>query len=427
MTLHNSRPVTRADFAGWGAFVLPVAEIVQSVCLNTPDGAGLVAANPGLLPQSVQRIFSAKSVPLATATSAVARELDPETLALVLSKERRATVVEALLRHNSLPFAAQEKLATRPSEGLARALLAWDGLDESFRRPLAVKVGGRDLLREMAFSGSSVYGDDEILALVDLYDSVRPSVRRGELSFLIQTLFSRRPGLVPEVVTKKVVSERSRFLYALASSDLSDDGVWALAHVAALDPELDRHALQVNRHVVRRLISNPRTPLLLADALVERTAGTRAGFDAESARVTRGKAAAITADPASCSGEELQRFLQFTEPRPGWFSSPWVAFRLLCNPLLTGFQRTHLESRVARSFPGRLLDLVGSDLVDAGVVLDRSSVSRNAPRREDPRKELFDSASDALGANRQAWEVFLSLVDEFDGEFEELLGVSCQV
>jgi hypothetical protein len=427
-TYHGRFPLTRRDIGRWGGFDPAVASVVQSVLLSAPNGQEILAENPALLVESIRRIFAKNPVPLKTAIGVASRELDPDTLSVVLAKERRSTVVEAVLTHNRLPIEIQRVLATKPSDGLARTLLSWDGLDSSLRPALAAKAGGRALLEEMAFAELSCYSDDEVLELFRSYDAVRPKASRGQLAFMLQTLFSRRPELVERVLTLKGVSERSRLLYAMASSDLSFEGVCAVANAVALDQEHDKFTIRQNRYAIRRLIENPRTPLFVADLLVERAKGTNAGFDAETARLIRGKADALSGDPAQAAPEAVQRFQQFTEPRSGWFSSPWVVFRLLLNPQLTGLSRTHLESRAARAFPSRFRELVEPELQRCGVTLEAIPVlNLNRARPDSTGADVFARLAEDLGTNRQAWEVFLSLVDEFEGGFEELLEIAREV
>lgn len=166
-----------------------------------------------------------KNLPAVESASLVDRDLDPDQVELVLSSERRGSVLLSLFRNKQLDRDQQEKcLKVATGSTFASTVMSSGNLDESVLKIAAAKLDGVPRL-EWCASHLSDFDDDQLYDVIETVSSSGLAVRDMR-SFNIVTakLFAARPHLVGKFASSESIP--APLLTTLASSRFLTDLDW---------------------------------------------------------------------------------------------------------------------------------------------------------------------------------------------------------
>lgn len=440
--------LSRAILASNSGLPPDVAETCQRILALREDMHPWLATNPELS-ATVWRTLWGKTRPeTVIAQGLVARELDAAQRHVVITKENRVGVLKTFIAHNELTLEEQKLLSGKANA--AATLLEQPWLDPSLRKPLARKVGGLELLREMALSPESAFTADELRELVLSYPSWAATgndPRKGakDRNRYLRILFGRYPALVSTTVehlvdTAEVTGSLARceqdLLTAIAgSAHLNGDAARKIAGIESGNCTFDGKTFDERYYCLLALVNNPRCPRSVVEA-VRDTARARSKGDThlfQTAADRRSTRADVTEPFSSMSNPEtLDWVIRRALPYQGEDSSrparPIELIELGKNPNLDERQRASVRNAIASHVEHELIahdEALVKALWPEGYNFHRATA---APRRHHGTpmhvQEAFALSASRLGNDVVRWETLIGLLDDYDGNFEELVSLS---
>jgi hypothetical protein len=379
----------------------------------------------------------------------VGRTLDAAQRNVVITKENRVGVLRIFVAHNELTLEEQKLLSGKANA--AAALLEQPWLEQTFRKPLAKKVGGIALLREIALASTGVFTDEELVELISTYPvwvSTSSDLRRGakDRNRFLRILFGRRPGLIGPVLDAVLGAgsttnlspgrhEQDILTSIAGSAHLDGDAALRIAGMEDGKSALTRADLDALHYCLLALVNNPRCPLGVVEAIgnastEQRSNGAYVYQDVARRRSERpeilGTFTEIT-DPETL-GWLIRRSLPYhgeESSRPG---RPVELVELAKNPNLIPEQLDSLRSAVEREVE---IELIAQDVELLGVLWPEGGhpVAETSPVRGHSGaplqvQEAFTLGVERLGDDPVRWETLIGLLDDYDGTFEELVALS---
>lgn len=440
--------ISRALLASNPGLPADAAEICQRVLAMREDMHPWLAANPEITVPVWYTLWGKTRPEAAIAQGLVARELDSAQRNVVITKENRVGVFKTFITHNKLTLEEQKLLSGKANA--AAALLEQPWLDPSLRKPLARKIGGLELLREMTLAPEGAFTADELRELILSYPawaSPNNDPRKGakERNRYLRILFGRRIELIGPVVEhllgrantgEPLARCEQDLLTAIAgSAHLDGEAATKIAGIESGNCTLDGKTFDERYYCLLALVNNPRCPRTLVEAVRDaaraRSKGTTSLFhDAVERRASRPdvtEAFSLMSDPETLAWV-LRRALPYRGEDNNRPARPIELIELGKNPNLDERQRTSVRNALIENVENELLEH-DADLVAA--LWPNGYTFRQAPPSQrryygapNHVQEAFKLSATQLGVDPVRWETLIGLLDDYDGTFEELVSLS---
>jgi hypothetical protein len=433
--------ISRATLASNAGLPAQAAEICQRILATREDMHPWLSTNPDLSPE-VWRILWGKNRPEAeVAQGLVSRELGATQRNVVITKENRIGILRAFVQHNVLTAEEQQLLSGKTNA--AAALIEQEWLEPSLRKPLARRIGGLVLLKEMTLASRGVFTDEELGELLASYPtwiSSHVDLRRGakDRNRYLRILFGRHPRLVDVVLDAEIPEGRhlqDLLTSAAGSAYLSPPAAERIAGITDDRCTLTREALEERHYCLLALLNNPRCPQRVIDAVAATSAKCGGNGDwmlRDAATRRREKPELVEefeeiSDPVTLDWV-VRRSLPYRGDESSRPARPVELLALLKNPHLTPAQTTFIKDAIRRDVEEELIrqdEVVVTKLYD-GVVPRQGTAQVGHRQAGTPMhiQEAFDFAAARLGTDPVRWETLIGLADDYDGTFEELVALS---
>lgn len=414
----------RSDLAAWHLFTPEVKELVDEVLLNHPDALESLAGNPTRSPKVFPAIYGKKLPSADIARTAVSHRLEASEATAVVSRERRVTVVETFLHYNDVDDALLRVLTEKANPAIAREILRLcENLPAAMRPVLARKAGGLDLLRECSYGSVEHFDDAMVLEVLSEDSSFNyAGAKPMHIRNVLQVLFSRRPSLAAPALGVVAPSGRETTLVSVAGSS----NITAEAAEAAAVMTQNVGSGWYVREAVLALVRNP----FVTDeavAIIENGPHKdlhglrRAIYNRNGVLKVSLRNAATPQDIALAVGYFTGRH---------WETSLWATVEILGNPNIPAAKLTDVRNTASWRIRGAFRRAFREELLAVGleVAAPRTLSAPRTPR--EPAPELvaeMSSVVELLGTDRQAWETFAGLLNEFEGSLSELAGIAASV
>lgn len=411
--------ITRKTIAEFGGTAPEAAEACQQALLHRKETWEFLACNPNLTPATWKRLWGNSKPSAAVAKTLVGRELPRDLRAVVIAKETRVSVLNVLIEHNTLDVDEQSALLDK--ELACEELLKQSWFAAELRKRAALTAGGAALLHELAYSPAEMFTEDEVEDLMVHQHRwsgflSRPSAQNARA---MRVLFGRRPEAGRGLL--KGAAPRSEMLTALAgSANLTAEQAAAIAKVNADVCSLSTTEAEDLRYCLMALVANPRCPLAVVRALmaalplnrdISQSAGRR--LDKEAVYGSLGELS---------DHEQIDWVLNRACPASGSFGyrqgRPIELVELAGNPNLDQAQKDRLSKALVEEIEPELLVLHPELGISPPV---QTRLVKSEPALPQWYVRAMEFASERLGEDAQKWETLIGLVDDFDGNFEELV------
>jgi hypothetical protein len=317
-------------------------------------------------------------------------------------------------------------------------LLAQRWFHRDLRKPVALRVKGLQLLEDLAYAPLDTYSDAEVKTLLLSYGQWIDLGTRGRQMrtryALLRVLFGRRPSTI-DVLFDPTMPDGSPLndllTSAAGSANVSAEQSRLIAKVAADGSSaLDSEDIARLSYCLLALLANPRCPHDVAKALLESKV-TATGDIRSAARrrlegpVLSGPLSAIT------DGEPISWLVRRSLPRSGDYgyrpARPIELLELAQNPHLPAELIGAVTHSVGSDIDARLLDEHRSAIEalhpDAELPTDDDEFKPVAQNSSTPQyvQDALELAARRLGTDPVRWETLIGLVDDYEGEFSELV------
>ena len=399
---------SRNHMASYEGFPSAVAVHVHNALMRYPNAISTLASNGSISGELWLTLWGPKRPSVSLAKSLVSRDLNAALRKHVIEKETRSTVLGEFVKYNELT--KDEQLHLIAAGTAQEALLAAPWLASDLRVAMVLKVGGEALLQQIAVLPVDNYSDDfvssHIIANMTEY-AHKPS--KG-ISRNLKLIFGRRP----EVINKVMPYAKRNVLTAMAgSANITENMCEKLINYQTGVVSLSQEEVRENTYMYQALVANPRTPLHVVQAMTKAASGNGDLYRSIHKRGTNvhvsGRYEDVS-DPAA-----LDRLLsRACESRGRDFYSaprPIELLALSANPHLSAVQR----AKVTESINILDLDILSGDPVSA---LPAKSVSSYSSTYAVPE---YDLAARVLGDTKIYWEVLVSMLEDYQGSFLELI------
>lgn len=399
---------SRIHMASYEGFPSAVAVHVHSALMRYPYTMSTLASNSTISGELWLTLWGPKRPYVALAKSLVSRDLDAALRKHVIEKETRSTVLGEFVKYNELT--KDEQLHLIAAGTAQEALLNAPWLASDLRVAMVTKVGGEALLQQIAVLPVCTYSNnfvsDHIMANMTEYAS-KPS--KG-ISRNLKLIFGRRP----EVIDKVMPYAKRNVLTAMAgSANITENMCEKLVNYQNGTVSLTQEEVRENTYMYQAIVANPRTPLHVVHAMVKAASGNGDLYRSIRKRGTNAHVSGRyedVSDPAV-----LDRLLSRACERRGrdFYSAPRPIelLALHANPHLSATQR----ARVTESMNILDLDILSGDPISA---LPPTSVSSYSSTYSVPE---YDLAASVLGDTKIYWEVLVSMLEDYQGSFSELI------
>jgi len=430
--------ISRATLASTAGLPADAAETCQRILAMREDMHPWLSTNPELTPAVWHTLWGATRPEAGIAQGLVGRELDAAQRAVVIAKENRVGILRTFIASNRLTVEEQRLLSGKANAGAALIEQHW--LDQALRKPVARKVGGLALLREMALAPDGLFSRAELDELVTTYHdwmSGGNEPRRGakDRGRYLRILFGRHPALAATVLEAGLPDGRhlQDLLTAIAgSANLTADAARGLAAMDGDTCTLAPGAIDERHYCLIALVNNPRCPADVVNAIAT-AARWSAGLSSFQAAAERriGKPDVTgpleeISDPDTLA-RVVRRALPYRAEAGDRPARPVELLALAKNPNLTEQQHQAVVYAIAGHVERELVEQDDAvlDIVDP----DRVGGLRNEPNRHTAAvppavKAALELAAEKLGTDPVRWETLIGLVDDYDGTFEELVALS---
>lgn len=425
--------INRTKLAGFGGLPPEVAEVCQRVLATREELAAHLCHNPELTTSVWLKLWGAKRPPADQAKALVSRPLDPELRAVVIRRETRTTVLAQFLDHNRLDLDEQQLLAGNDHAG--ELLLEHRWLDHSLRKPIALRVKGLHLLEDLAYAPLDDYSDEEIRALLLTYGQwVGIGVRGRQMSVrhaLLRVLFGRRPQTIDTVLSPSmpVDSHLDELLTSAAgSANLTGAQARAIARIdAAGTSSLSGDGVSRLKYCLLALLANPRCPHDVATAFEKvpvsdlRNAAKRR---LENPVITESFSAVVDDAHLTMLVRRASSYSGDYGYRPG---RPVELVDLARNPALGAERSAQVLGELHGSVDPRLLDAHRAEIAalhpDADLPVATAATPSGPQNAATPQylQDALTLAAERLGTDPVRWETLIGLLDDYEGEFAELV------
>ena len=400
---------TKEQIARYEGFPSPVADCAHVALMKYPTLLPVLAYNTSISDAIWLTLWGSKRPAVSIARPLVSRVLNADLRKHVIMHESRSTVIGDFVAYNVLT--KDEQIALSALDNATSALLSAEWLDPSVKATLSVKAGGEALLELIALDDlnaySPAYATKHILENMDMYASKHSkSVSRN-----LRIVFGKHPQVIDGVIA----FAHGGVLTAIAgSANISESMCEAVAKYSCGVSTLTSTQVHENLYTYLALIANPRTPLPVVAALAKVSAGRSEITAAVRKRATKPS----VSEPYSqiSDPETLDRLiLRACTSRGRDFYSPPRPVELLelrANANLSQAQRKLVDASV-QDLPNQLLP---AD-IRVAIVAGAEKVATNPTHKYPP----FDDAADALRTNQQQWDIVVSMADEYEGTFADLV------
>ena len=411
----------RSDLAAWHLFAPEVKEVVDEVLLNHQDALEALAWNWSRSSKVFPAVYGKKLPSAEIARAAVAHHLSADEALTVASRERRVTVLEHFLRYNDVSEELIRMLVAKASPATCRELLSLcENLPSDLRPVLALRAGGSTAMQECCYGSPDQFTDEIVLGVLgDENVFSQPSVRSHQLQSMMQVLFSRRPGLTaPALRLEGSAGFVPKIIAAASSSNLTAEAAELVFSLAA-----GHGASWQIREAIIGLARNPFTPPAVIDKIatgefkdahnVRQTLAARKGFLQVSLRD-----ASTPEELAIAIGAVSGSF---------WDVSLWSLIELFSNPRVPDNTLPDRRSMLSYRTRGAFERTFREELRALGCEPAEVRAPRGPRTPPEPTPELQAALRDVaeiLGTDRQAWETFAGLMNEFDGSLAELASIA---
>jgi hypothetical protein len=357
-------------------------------------------------------------------------------LAVVIRLETRTTVLERFLHHNRIDLAGQQLLAGNGSAG--ELLLEQSWVDPGLRKPIALRVKGLHLLEELAYAPLGDYSDSEVCSLIATYGQwVGVGVRGRQMSqryALLRVLFGRRPAAIDTVLSPTMAGDPyidELLTSAAGSANLTAAQARAIACVGDDGTStLNDADIMRLKYCLLALLANPRCPHDVAKA-----------FDASIVSDLNGAAKRrrenpVIADPFAevVDAEQITWLIRRASSYSGDYGyrpgRPIELIDLARNPALSPEQSVHVIGELYRSSVPRLIDehraaiLALHPDIELPTAIDRALVGPQNAATPQYVRDALALAAERLGTDPARWETLIGLLDDYEGEFHELVDLA---
>lgn len=441
--------ISRAVLASNTGLPPDVAETCQRILAVREDMHPWLATNPGLTTAVWYTLWGNTRPEAVVAQGLVARELDAAQRNVVVTKENRVGVLRTFIAHNELTLEEQKLLSGKANA--AAALLEQPWLDPTLRKPLARKVGGLELLREMALAPDGTFTEDELRDLVFSYPSWASSStdpRKGakERNRYLRILFGRRTEIIGAVVTHLLDTvattgplgryEQDLLTAIAGSAHLDGDAAVRIAGIeSGSGCSLDTKTFDERYYCLLALVNNPRCPRTVVEAVRDTARARSRGdtylfHDAAERRATRPDVVepfSELSDPTTLDWV-IRRSLPYRSEDGNRPARPIELIELGKNPNLDERQRSSVRDAITSHVEHELIvqdDTLVKALWPEGYAVRATPAA--TPRQHTAPTHVqaaFDMSAAQLGNDPVRWETLIGLVDDYDGTFEELVNLS---
>lgn len=415
--------ITRDTIAEFGGLAPEPAAACQQALLNRKETWDSLSCNPDLTTETWKRLWGNTRPSAARAKRLVARPLTKDLRAIVIEKENRVSVLACLIEENELDLDEQRRLLDKGNVG--EHLLKQQWFSESLRKEAALSAGGAALLHELAYAPQERFSDEEVKNLLDdhhRWSGVldRPSSTNARA---LRVLFGRRG--VAGTGLQASGSPRTELLTALAgSANLTEAEARWIVKFRDGKSTLTAAELEGLRYCLMALVANPRCTLEVIDAL---SAILPAHHDVAQAAKRRSGREAIHGPISGLKDpDQIEWLLSRSCPAYGSFGfrqgRPLELIELAKNQNLNDEQRAKVVAGLGEDLEPELRRLHPElGLGEQANTRDALKEDRTAMVLPDWYTSAMDLASRKLGADQQRWETLLGLLEDFEGNFEELV------
>lgn len=440
--------ISRAILASNSGLPPDVAETCQRILATREDMHPWLSTNPKLSATVWLALWGKTRPEAVIAQGLVARELDAAQRNVVITKENRVGVLKTFIAHNELTLEEQKLLSGKANA--AATLLEQPWLDPSLRKPLARKVGGLELLREMALAKSDVFTADELRELVLSYPSwasTSSDPRKGakDRNRYLRILFGRHTGLIGAVVehldgvvatSGSLARCEQDLLTAIAgSAHLDGDAARRIAGIESGNCTFDTKTFDERYYCLLALVNNPRCPRTVVEA-VRDTARAKSRGDthlfhtAADRRATRQDVTepfSIMSDPETLDWV-IRRALPYRGEDSNRPARPIELIELGKNPNLDERQRASVRNAIMSHVENELIEhdaeLIKALWPEGYASCQPTPTTRWHHSTPTHVQAAFDLGASKLGNDPVRWETLIGLLDDYDGSFEELVSLS---
>lgn len=402
---------SRIQMASYEGFPSAVAVHVHSALMRYPNSINTLAANSSLCDALWLTIWGPKRPAVSRAKSLVSRELSAALRKHVIEKETRSTVLSEFVKYNELT--TDEQFCLIAAGTAQEALLNVPWLAGDLRASMVLKVGGEFLLQQIAVFPVDRYSDDFVSS--HIIDNMREYAFKPSKSISrnLKLIFGRRPEIIDMVMP---YAQRNVLTAMAGSANITEAMCEKLVNYHNGTVSLSQEEVRENTYMYQALVANPRTPLLVVQALAKPASGNGDLLRSVRKRGTNEHVSGRyedVSDPAI-----LERLLSRACESKGrdFYSAPRPIelLALHANPNLSDMQR----AKVAGSMAILDLDIVSGDPVSA---LPAKNVSSYPSTYSVPE---YDLAASVLGDTKIYWEVLVTMLEDYQGSFSELIETS---
>jgi len=411
--------ITRKTIAEFGGTAPESAEACQQALLHRKETWDSLACNPNLTSTTWKRLWGTGKPSASVAKTLAGRELPRELRAIVIANETRSSVLGVFIEHNVLDEDEQNALLDK--QRACDELLKQPWFLPGLRKRAAIIAGGASLLHELAYSPIERFTAGEVEDLLtNTYRWTgflsRPSAQNARS---LRVLFGRRPEAGRGLL--KGTAPRSEMLTALAgSANLTDEQATTIAKIDGDISTLSSTEADELRYCLMALVANPRCPLRVVRALTATFPLNRDISQSASRRLD--KDAVVGPLSEIDDHDQIEWLLNRACPASGSFGyrqgRPVELLELSGNTNLDQSQKDRLGKALAEDIEPELLSLHP----ELGMAPAKQSRTAKAePSLPQWYVQAMEFASKRLGGDPQKWETLIGLVDDYEGNFEELV------
>lgn len=410
----------KRTIAAEGVFPPNVALACMTVLARDAKMHDDLAVNVGL-PEPVWRTLWGSRPPAARAKLLAGRALSPSERSVVLSGESRAGVLSEFVRANTLDADEQARLVARAPAGVLELLLEQDYLLASLRKEVAMSGTPRALLREVSYDPLDLFDDEEAAALVGYADEVVFEVPARSRSVLLRALMFHRPSIVGQVICPEDPGPVTTA--AAGSLTLLPNDAMRIASAPWPSTEAD---LEERKYTMLALVANPVVPLdvvqLVHDRAKQGNGFTHQQLAQASARRLKWESYLEFVPGAELASQDVAVLLRRGLPSE-YSAGREVELLVVCTSGATSDEdRSRAWQDLVHIADPALLVRHAEALAEFSLAVDALPVP--TPRPVGAHGHVWEMLSRELSDSVARWEVFLGLIDEYEGSVSELLAVA---
>lgn len=410
--------ITRDTIAEFGGLTPEATAACQRALVNRKETWDALSCNPDLTPETWKRLWGSTRPGAVRAKSLVGRALPRDLREVVLDKETRVSVLTTFIEHNELDEDQQRRLLEKSGTGEHLLKMTW--MVEELRKDAAITAGGAALLRELAYSPTERFSDEEVLDLMEHHQRWsgfldRPSSTNARA---LRVLFGRRSAAGEGLL--KSAAPRGEMLTALAgSANLTEEQARRIAKIEGGVTKLTTAEIENLRYCLMALVANPRCPLDVVNAFVALSPRPHDVVQAGSRRSERAHVVGSIKDLSD--SEQIEWLINRSCPSNGSFGyrqgRPVELLELFTNPHLSDEQRHRIRTGLDEDLEPALRAM------HEEIGLTPPAAPEKPARQGLPEwyTTAVAGASIRLGSDQQRWETLIGLLDDFEGSFDELV------